>query len=150
MIYAPLPLPILILCIVSFCVFVFKTRKPARTTPSPMPTVPRNSYSSVRATEDAHKGYQKETAEVSVLDTSLSRITLKQPLGTPVSLVFKNNGLYLVVDNHHISRLTIAFDSKVRHIVKNNLPYKAYITDRQQECSGFYDFITLTIYYKLD
>lgn len=146
MMHFPLPLPILVLCIISFSVYLMKHRSrpyTVRRTP-----VPKNDYSRVMELRNEYKEYESESFDVSVVNSDKSIATLRHSLGSPVSLTKKRDSIYLVIDGMSII-LNVPFDSKFRNQVLDRLNYRAFITDRDIEASGFYDFFTITVFYKL-
>lgn len=150
MIHAPLPLPVLIFGIISFGLYLSSHKRKSRPHLRPFPVVPKNDYTCVEEIYEANKECASEKIDVSVLDIGKSKMTMGHPLGYPVSLAYEDGHIYLVVDNVNICVLSFPSESKIRHIVSNNLHYSAFITDRETEASGFMDFFTITIFYNPD
>lgn len=149
MIYAPLPFPVLILCIVLFCLYLTnnKTRKRPRHKYTPHSV--KNDYTIVNDVLKSYVGYPSESADASVLNPVLAEFTLSKPLGTPVSFIIKDSLLFLVIERKHICSVLFSSGSNVHNIVEKGIPYHAFITDRDASASGFMDFFTVTVFYDL-
>lgn len=145
MMHIPLPLPILVLCIISFCICLFKYQNNSHS--YRRPKVPENDYSVVKKIRNEFNGYESESFEVSVLNSDVAKLTLRHQLGYPVSFT-KKGYIHVVVDGISIG-LTVPFGSTFRDKVFGKLSYRAFITDRDLSASGFYDFFTITVFYKL-
>ena len=150
MMHFPLPLPILVLCIISFCGYLIKhrSRHSSNSRRKPHPIASRNDYSLLRDIRDRLKGYESESFEVVVSDYDQAGLTLRYPLGYPVSFI-KKGDMNVVVDGISID-ISVPIGSKFENKIFGKTNYKAFITDRSLNTSGYYDIFTVTVYYKLN
>ena len=147
MTYAPLPLPILILCIISFCMYLYKHRSKS-VCDNQRFSVSDYDYYDVRQVIAEHEGWKSEQFDVSVLDQDKAEVSQRCELGYPVRLS-GTDGLYdLIIDGVKITGILILRSTGFRHVLDNNMPYEAYITGRDVGPTGLYDFFTITAYYR--
>lgn len=147
MYHGPLPLPVMILGIIDFCADLRKHRRKSHFA-SRRFYVPENNYTDVKQIIAEHQDWKSVQIEVSVLDPVKAQITTVCPLGYPVSLSKVDGDYYLTVDRRHICCIFPPYHSDVLQALDDKMPYEAYITDREFEASGFYDFFTITVFYR--
>lgn len=146
--YGPLPLPILILCIVSFLAYCFKG-KFVRRGYNIRDTV-ENDYTAVNAILSLKAGFTAESTKISIVNPLKAEITSRIPLGTEVSFLEDDDVTYLMINGRRFVSVSFGADSNVPNIIRTKRPYSAYITDRDSSCSSdFYDFFTVTVFYWL-
>ncbi|MDE6468275.1 MAG: hypothetical protein K2L28_05180 [Muribaculaceae bacterium] len=54
-----------------------------------------------------------------------------------------------MINTRRICAAYFEYGSNVENIVKKDLPYEAYITDRETYAGTLYDFFTVTVFYRL-
>ena len=145
--YGPLPLPILILCVVSFAGYLFKYRK--RRLPLSRPPKIKNDYTRVNDIFKSKEGFTTESSQMYVLNPVTANFSSQRQLGTKVWFTIDEGRLYLMINTRRICAAYFEYGSNVENIVKKDLPYEAYITDRETYAGTLYDFFTVTVFYRL-
>lgn len=145
MVRTPMPLPVLLICVVSFAGYLWKHRR--KSWSSRHPVIPKKDYLRVWEIQNEFDDYKSESFEAMVLDPSKAKITLRHPLGSPISLTKTQNCINVEIDGI-VAFLKVPFDSEFRELYNDKLTCRAFITDRDICASGFYDFFTVTVFYK--
>ena len=144
--YGPLPLPILILCIVSFLAYCFKGKFVRRG--YNIRDAVENDYTAVNAILRLKAGLTAESTKISIVNPVKAEVTSRIPLGTEVSFLEDDNVTYLMINGRRFVSVFWGLESKVPNIIRSKQPYSAYITDRDTSCSSsFGDFFTVTVFY---
>lgn len=146
--YGPLPIPILILCIVLFGIYLHKHKNPPKQNNQPRPIRKvRNNYSRLRYIQKSMDGYSCERIEISVVNPITARYSLQFPLGTEVSFAIEDGAPCVRIAGRTVGYVRLGLHSYVRKALQNSMPYTAYITDRVDSATGFLDFFTVSVYY---
>lgn len=93
-----------------------------------------------------HPGLTSEVFSVSVLDPVHSKRTHALPVGAMVELKLIDIGVYVVAGGQQ-HRILVDFGDPLRTVLAENRQYHAYIKEREEGASDFYDFFNVIVYF---
>lgn len=93
-----------------------------------------------------HPGLTSEVFSVSVLDPVHSKRTHALPVGAMVELKLIDIGVYVVAGGQQ-HRILVPIGDPLRTVLAENRQYHAYIKEREEGASDFYDFFNVIVYF---
>lgn len=105
-------------------------------------------YYDVRQVIAEHEGWKSAPFEVYVMDFDKAKVSQRCELGYPVRLSQAGRLYDVIIDGVEISSISVPRGSEFRHVLDCNMPYDAYITERECRASGLYDIFTITAFYR--
>lgn len=172
MLWHPLPTPILIFAIVLFISYAFKHRSRGSNSYLRITGCPNTDPKRVKDLIADHDGYSAELYEVMACTKNTVKLSKKYVPGDRLKLVSDVCRICVEIDGINIGDLmdlnrnlnyklpiSVRYDgqhskeikSQLNNILKNNIPYKAYMIDRniKMSDSDCLDWFAVVIFFKI-